>query len=175
MFQVPATVVGMVGSAFMVASFAPGAVGHSPNRETALSAPIAATQINDLKADRIFAPVVASNRHTVSVVELVGVSRVQVVLKDENGQVLFHSNPDINTTFVSKDTDLPVLTVKEGAGSNVKEQPVSRGASDEGATPKKRTQTHGCIGSVSPLAQAGREVLPSLCVTSLGGTIQTQG
>ncbi|KAB0269732.1 hypothetical protein [Microvirga brassicacearum] len=176
MFQVPATVMGMIGSAFMVASFAPGAVGHAANSEMESAAFIAKSQTVDAsgKRDRVTAPVTAKSRQAVSVVELVGVSRVQVVLKDENGVVLFRSDPQTNTTYVARDTDLPVITVKHETGSQTKPQPVSRESSEESVAPKRRAHPYGCVGAVSPLARAGNEAAPSLCVTSLESGIQAR-
>jgi hypothetical protein len=100
---------------------------------------------------------------------------VKVVLKDENGDVLFRSDPQTNTTYFSKDTDLPVLTLKQESTSDVSRQPISRESSDETIAPKRRTQPYGCLGAVSPLAQAGKEAAPSLCVTSLEGETPVQG
>jgi hypothetical protein len=163
MFQVPATVMGMIGSAFMVASFSPGAVGRAGHdMSTTVSQSVATA-----KGDRIAAPMFSAERRSVSVVELVGVSNVKVILKDSKGEVVFQSDPQNNTTYFSKDTDLPVITLKEEASSNVRRSPVTR-QSGEGATaPKRRTQPHGCLGAVSPLAQAGKEAAASLCVTDL--------
>ncbi|MDF2812972.1 MAG: hypothetical protein K0S56_4003 [Microvirga sp.] len=180
MFQVPATVMGMIGSAFMVASFAPGAVSHAANSEIESAGFIAKSQTKSQtvdahgKTDRVAAPVTAKSRQTVSVVELVGVSRVQVVLKDENGMVLFRSDPQTNTTYVARDADLPVITVKQETGSEAKPQPVSRESSDESVAPKRRAHPYGCVGAVSPLARAGKEAAPSLCVTSLESGIQAR-
>ena len=171
MFHLPATVIGMIGSAFMVASFAPGAVGQA-NPDSVVG--VQTVQAGS-KSDRI-APLRASSApRIVSVVELVGVSSVTVVLKDQDGSVLFRSDPQTNTTYYSKDTDLPVLTLKEETASSVTRQPVSRETSQDSTAPKRRSQPHGCIGAVSPLAQAGKEAAPSLCVTKLIDATLSQG
>jgi hypothetical protein len=164
MFQVPAIVIGMVGSAFMVASFAQSAAGDPVGRGLSV---ISQTAVSAGKSDRVAAPVAASERKSVSVVELVGVSQVKVVLKDASGNVLFTSDPQSNTTYFSKDTDLPVITLKEESASSVTSRPVTRQSGDNSDAPKRRGQPHGCIGAVSPLAQAGKEAAASLCVTSL--------
>ncbi|WP_210497157.1 hypothetical protein [Microvirga antarctica] len=176
MFHLPAAVTGMIGSAFMVASFAPGAISDDVGRDAVGTSSIAVSRGVEsfAKADRLAPASPAGSRHGVSVVELVGVSNVRVVLKDDNGNVLFSSDPKSNTTYYSKDTDLPVLTLKEEPASLVKRQPVSRGASEDDAAPKRRAQPHGCLGSVSPLAQAGKESGPSLCVTHLDRAIPTR-
>ena len=110
------------------------------------------------------APAPAVERKSVSVVELVGVSQVKLVLKDAQGNVLFASDPQSNTTYFSKDTDLPVVTLKEENGSSVMSRPVTRQSGDSSDAPKRRGQPHGYIGAVSPLAQAGKEAAASLCV-----------
>lgn len=166
MFQVPATVMGMIGSAFMVASFSPGAVGRAGN-DVSAPAPLSQSVVATAKGDRVAAPVMATERRSVSVVELVGVSNVKVVLKDTSGEILFQSDPRSNTTYFSKDTDLPVITLKEEASSDVRRTPVTRQSGEETTAPKRRGQPHGCLGAVSPLAQAGKEAAASLCVTGL--------
>jgi len=166
MFQVPAIVMGMIGSAFMVASFAPSAAGDAVGGDRALAA-VSQIAVATGKSDRMAAPAPAIERKSVSVVELVGVSQVKLVLKDAQGNVLFASDPQSNTTYFSKDTDLPVVTLKEENGSSVTSRPVTRQSGDNSDAPKRRGQPHGCIGAVSPLAQAGKEAAASLCVTSL--------
>jgi hypothetical protein len=176
MFQVPATVMGMIGSAFMVASFAPGAIGDAVGGDRAHSlTALSQTAGSRGKSDRIAAPVTAAERRSVSVVELVGISQVKVILKDANGDVLFTSDPQSNTTYFSKDTDLPVITLKEESASHVTSRPATRQSGDDSTAPKRRGQPHGCIGAVSPLAQAGKEAAASLCVTSLEDRHQIHG
>jgi len=129
-----------------------------------------ATAVQDqVKADRLAPPVAAKARATVSSVEVIGLSDARVVLRDRNGEILFRSDPVTNTTLVAKDSELPVITLKETATSSVVRQPVSSDGHEHDATPSedRRQATPGCEGPVSPLVKQAQGRGPGLCVVQL--------
>jgi len=165
MIGAPATLTGMAGMAVLLASFAPAAVGGHPSAQVA---PAASVEIR--KGDRITPPVAAKNRASVSSVELVGVSNATVILRDRSGAVLFRSDPLTNTTLVTKDADLPVVTLKEERTSPVVRHPIlSREGSEAPQPPQGRTTMPGCEASLSPLAKSGASRVPGLCLVELEG------
>jgi hypothetical protein len=160
MFGTPATLIGMAGTALLLASVVPESVASQFRFGEA-------TLIRDqVKADRLAPPVAATARATVSSVEVIGLSNASVVLRDRNGDVLFRSDPVTNTTLVAKDSDLPVITLKETATSPVARQPVS---SDGHPTPSedRAKAMPGCEGPVSPLVKQAQGRVPGLCVVQL--------
>jgi hypothetical protein len=173
MFRTPATVIGLAGAAFLAGGLAPNAfsIASMAKSEPALDRAALRQQVQaSAKADRLQAPVAAQDRLTVSVVEVVGVSRATVILRDRNGQVLYSADPDGGTTTFAKDTDLPVITLREeDRGSTVQQHPAARREGNEApsTTPQKRRNPVGCLGDVSPLARASADRSPSLCLALL--------
>jgi hypothetical protein len=169
MFGTPASLVGMVGTAFLVASFAPTMRDHVSPAASREVIPAAAT-----KADRLSFPRAANERATVAVIELVGISQATVILRNRDGRLLYRSDPLTNTTLVAKDAELPVVTLKEGAASPV----VQRSASPPQASPPQESEQPngkelkvvplGCEGTVSSLVGEGGR-LPGRCLAELSG------
>jgi hypothetical protein len=163
MIGIPATLIGMAGTAVLLASLAPsGLIGSYHPGQSQAHAGVG-------KMDRLSAPVPAKERATVSSVELVGVSKAIVILRDRNGTILFRSDPLTNTTLIAKDTDLPVVTLKEEGSSPVVHQPIPSREGNEPPPPKERAKrVPGCEAPVSPLAGQGRDRLPGLCLVEAG-------
>jgi hypothetical protein len=164
MIGAPATLIGMAGTAVLLASLAPAAVGHPSTRPDATVA-----VADSLKGDRIATPVAAKTRASVSSVELVGISNATVILRDRSGAILFRSDPLTNTTLVTKDADLPVVTLKEQGTSPVVQQPIpSREGSETPQPPQGRTTPPGCEAPLSPLASRSlTNRIPGLCLVGL--------
>ena len=159
MFGIPATLIGATGTAVLLASLAPVALGGNQQASTALA------PAHSVKADRISPPIPAQQRTSVSSVEVVGVSNATVILRDRSGAVLYRSDPLTNTTLVAKDADLPVVTLKEESVSPVVRQPVpSREGNEVPATKGRTKSVPGCEAPVSPLASQGRDRMPGLCL-----------
>ncbi|MEE1654788.1 hypothetical protein VB618_01160 [Microvirga sp. CF3062] len=117
----------------------------------------------------MMAPVQSANPATVSTVELVGVSQAMVILRDRDGKVLYKSDPHSGTTIYARDTDLPVVTLKENVQAPATQHPVSQQEGIEAPReqkPKARKPV-GCLGDVSPLAKASADRMPSLCLAFL--------
>jgi hypothetical protein len=170
MFRTPVALVGLAGAFFVAGSFAPASFNMSPliqSEALALAGSVSA------KGDRIAAPVPASKPTTVSIVELVGVANAEVILRDHDGKVLYKSDPRTGVTTFARDTDLPVVTLKEEAQGPVAQHPVRRQEGNE--TPQERKPKSrnpvGCVGDVSPLAKASANRMPSLCLALLEQTL----
>lgn len=166
MFRTPVALVGLAGAFFVAGSFAPSSFTISPliqSEAMALAGSVSA------KGDRMAAPVPGGRPATVSIVELVGVTNAAVILRDQNGTVLYRSDPRTGTTTFARDTDLPVVTLKEESPGPVAQHPARRQEGNEAPQqqkPKSRNPI-GCVGDVSPLAKASANRMPSLCLALL--------
>jgi hypothetical protein len=165
MFRTPVALVGLAGAFFVAGSFAPASFSMSPLAQSAL--PFETSM--STKGDRVAAPVPARNPTAVSIVELIGVANAAVILRDHDGKVLYKSDPRTGITFFARDTDLPVVTVKEEVQDPVAQHPARRQEGNETPQqqkPKSRNPV-GCMGDVSPLAKASANRMPSLCLALL--------
>ena len=175
MHQAFAHLTGIAGLALFLANFVPDALNASvaaflPQHAAAAGSP---TPVNRaLKADRS-----ASSRPTprpaaVSSVEVVGVSETTLILRDRLGNVLYRSDPLTNTTLVSKDADIPSITVKEAIRSpTVTRQAPPAPDAREGMDKNKgkRSVPAGCEGIVSSLVDHEIRRVPSLCLALADG------
>jgi len=99
----------------------------------------------------------------ITTVEVVGVENTAIVYRDRDGNVLFKTDPVSNVTMVAKDVQLPEVTIRELANSNVKIVAI------EGLRPtlSPTAPGNGCEPSVP--AYAGNEKYsrePSRCITA---------
>jgi hypothetical protein len=156
--------IGTAGVVFLASSLLPGSFGSSPSGTLPVVAPVEVSS----KGDRLAPPAPVRERSTVTSVELIGVNQAVVILRDQNGRILFQSNPLTNTTVVARDAELPVITLKQEEKSPVVQQepsPQREGEQAPAATGRK-VKPVGCEGAVSPLAK-GHGGTPSLCLASL--------
>jgi hypothetical protein len=167
MFRTPVALVGLAGAFFVAGSFAPASFSMSPSvHSEALPFEKALTG----KSDRAAAAAPASNPNTVSIVELVGVSQAAVILRDDGGRILYKSDPRTGVTMLARDTELPVVTLKEDMQGPVAQHPVRRQEGNEAPQeqrPKARNPI-GCVRDVSSLVKASADRLPSLCLAQVG-------
>jgi len=166
MFRTPVALVGLAGVFFVAGSFAPDVFSVSPLAQSdgsrlALAAPT--------KGDRVAGPVSVGSPTSVSIVEVVGVTDATVILRDRDGQVLYKSDPRVGVTSYARNTDLPVLTLKEEMRGPSSQHPVNRREGNETPQPQKQKTRNpvGCMGDVSPLVKASANRMPSLCLASL--------
>ena len=166
MFRTPVALVGLAGAFFVAGSFAPASFSMSPwvqSEAFALAGSVSA------KGDRVAAPAPSGKPATVSIVELVGVTNAAVILRGHDGRVLYKSDPRTGITTLARDTELPVVTVKEEMLGTVAQHPARRQEGNEAPQeqkPRKRNPV-GCVGDVSPLAKASADRMPSLCLAQL--------
>ncbi len=169
MLDTPATFMVMAGAAFLAASYGPAAwnARSAPMQELA---PVAISHTG--KGDRLQAPRPSTARSSVSTVEIVGVSKATVVLRDRDGTVLYRSDPLSNATVIAKDASLPIVTLKDTPQNPAAERnplepsPVGPSVQDEGRGPARDTvrtpRTFGCESAVSPLVR-GSDRAPGRC------------
>lgn len=63
-------------------------------------------------------------RTPVATVEIVGVRNAAIVYRDRSGNILFKTDPVANVTVVAKNVELPELTLRETAASEVVRMPL---------------------------------------------------
>jgi hypothetical protein len=168
MLRASMTLLGLAGIGFLAGGFA---VANSETDSFAHSKEIlraALMQQQASKADRLAARDADIQRNSVSIVEIVGLTQATVILRGSDGEVLYRSDPRSGTTTFAKNTELPVLTMKEEmTGPVVQHPPVNRREGSEEVRKEKRSRPVGCMGDVSPLARASADRMPSLCLAAL--------
>ncbi|WP_134497504.1 hypothetical protein [Microvirga pakistanensis] len=123
------------------------------------------------KGDRLTAPRPADDRTGVSIVEIVGLTHATIVLRGDDGEVLFRSDPRSGITTVSKNTEIPVMATRdELQAPAVQQAPVAREGENEPRKQKRKTPV-GCMGDVSPLASASANRMPSLCLALMDRSV----
>lgn len=149
MLKFSAGLVAVFGASFLLGTYANTALGGlaSPAEAASPSA----------RGDRLAAPVPVAPR-PVGTVEVVGLDGATVILRDKAGEVVFRHDGARNTTIVSRDVDMPTITVRQRNDSPVLQQPPQKPAA-----PARRTV--GCEGIVSSLVKSEVARIPSLCVT----------
>ena len=172
MLRASMTLVGLAGISFLAGSFP--LANSEPDSFTKSKdiLRIAMTQQNAVKGNRMAVWDGDIRQNTVSIVEIVGLNQATIILRDSSGEVLYRSDPRSGTTTFSKNTELPVLTMREETrGPSVQHPPVMRREGSEEPQKEKRRSTAGCIGDVSPLARASANRMPSLCLASLNHSL----
>ncbi len=175
MVSTPAALIGLTGVVFLAGSFVPAAFNiASLAQSPGLLVQAAAGQGGaSPKGDRMAEPLPADSRAPVSTVELVGLTHATIILRDRDGKVLYRSDPRFGITTYSKNTDLPVITLKEDVRGPVVQHPQTNREGTEmpqDQKPKRRNPV-GCMGDVSPLAKAGADRTSSLCLAQLGQSL----
>lgn len=160
MFQPVSVLLGVTGAAVLLVNLAHSALdGPSPAARPAFQS---STSVNtSSKSDRPMPARPAQDVSAVSSVELVGVTNTTVILRDRMGNVLYRSDALTNTTVVSKNADIPTVTVKQAADSPVVQKPAPAKQIESKEERKGRT---GCEGVVSALANPDLGRVPGLCL-----------
>jgi hypothetical protein len=103
----------------------------------------------------------------ITTVEVVGVENTAIVYRDRDGNVLFKTDPVSNVTMVAKDVQLPEVTIRELASSNVQIVAIEDLRPTLSPTLSPTAPGDGCEPSVP--AYAGNEKFsqePSRCITA---------
>jgi len=156
----------LAGSAILAGGIAFADSGIASLRSSLLQAALFEEQAAP-KSDRLMAARSADDPASVSIVEIVGLSRATVILRGDNGEVLYRSDPRSGITTISKNTEIPILTVKEDLQTRPVSHPPATREGNDGPRKQKRQTPIGCMGDVSPLARASANRMPSLCLASL--------
>ena len=115
------------------------------------------------KADSLPKSANSGTPRRITTVEVVGVENTAIVYRDPDGNVLFKTDPVSNVTMVAKDVQLPEVTIRELASSNVQIVAIE----DLRPTLSPTAPGDGCEPSVP--AYAGNEKFsqePSRCITA---------
>lgn len=178
MLSAPAIIFGAAGAVFMIGGFASASLELASLAQTRgslarsfLERTPTQTWLPSGKGDRMAGPwsgrpLANHERRRVSVVEIVGLAQASVILRSESGEVLYRSDPRSGTTLLVKNTDLPVITLKEEEPAPAM-QPNPVRAQEPPPVPrdqKPRRSPEGCLRDISPLAKAAGERNPSLCL-----------
>ena len=114
----------------------------------------------DNKTDALPVPAAPQTRAEIKSVEVVGVRGASIVYRDRNGNILFQTDPLANVTVVSKNVELPEVTIRESETTKVERIPASE--ADRSAKP------HGCESEFARPAPEALTRMSSRCVTELG-------
>jgi hypothetical protein len=97
-------------------------------------------------------------RPEIKFVEVIGVRDAAIVYRDREGNVLFQTDPLANVTIVSKNIELPEITIRETESTKVERIPV------DGASPSK---PHGCESAFARPSPESLTRTSSRCITAL--------
>jgi len=166
MFRTPVALVGLAGVFFVAGSFAPTSFSMAPLAQSDAAHRTAQVSV---KGDRVAQPAPAIRPMSVSIVELVGIARATVILRDADGTVLYKADPQNGVTTLARDTELPVVTLSEEMQGPVARHSGNRQEGNEAPREQKQKSRNpvGCMSDVSPLVKASANRLPSLCLASL--------
>jgi hypothetical protein len=115
-------------------------------------------QVNrERKGDALPVPVNTQDRSEIKTVEVIGVRDASIVYRDRGGNILFQTDPLANVTVVTKNVDLPEVTIRETETTKVERVPAENIGS---ATPPK-----GCESAFARPAPESLTRTSSRCVT----------
>jgi hypothetical protein len=114
------------------------------------------------KGDRLPVPATAQIRNEIKSVEVIGLSNASIVYRDRAGNILFQTDPLANVTIVTKNVDLPEVTIRDSEASKVERLPA------EEAGPSNRP--HGCESAFARPSPESLTRTSSRCVTHLAPT-----
>jgi hypothetical protein len=159
--ETPATFMGFAAAAFLLASFAPAVLESDSAMQPAMvqtSTAIAG------KGDQIAARTPRA-QIPVATVDVVGVTHTAVILRDGAGRVLYRSDPVTNTTVIARDTEMPLVTVKQNLQSPTVQQPVEEQRSrDRPGLRERKGPPVGCEAVVSALVDRAANRPLGLCL-----------
>jgi hypothetical protein len=118
------------------------------------------TSVNrERKGDALPRSVAPQTRNKITTVEVVGVRNATIVYRDRSGNILFQTDPLTNVTVVTKNVELPEVTIRETESTEVERIPAENTGSS--APPQ------GCESAFARPAPESLTRTPSRCVTKL--------
>jgi hypothetical protein len=111
------------------------------------------------KGDKLPVNGAVQTRNEIKSVEVIGLRGAAIVYRDRNGNVLFRTDPIDNVTVVTKNVDLPEVTIRENHGVQVERVPVDEAGP---AAP-----LHGCESAFARPAPESLTRAANRCVTEL--------
>ncbi|KAA2237224.1 hypothetical protein [Salinarimonas soli] len=149
MLKFSAGLVAVFGASFMLGTYVNASLGLTGGAQAGGVS---------TKGNRMAASAGPAAPRPVATIEVLGLDGATVILRDKAGEIVYRHDGARNTTIVSRDVDLPTITVRERADSPTQPQPVQKPA-----TPSRKTV--GCEGVVSTLVKSEMARIPSLCLT----------
>lgn len=128
---------------------------------TASSEPATFAVNRDGKGDKLPASEVSHVRAEIKSVEVIGVTNASIVYRDRDGNVLYRTDPLANVTVVTKNVELPEVTIRENETVEIERVPV-----EEAETPRS-AQPHGCESAFARPSPESLTRMSSRCVTDL--------
>ncbi len=92
-------------------------------------------------------------------VEVIGLSNASIVYRDRDGNILYRTDPLANVTVVSKNIELPEVTIRETEAAEVERIPVEEASPD--------TRPHGCESAFARPSPESLTRMSSRCVTDI--------
>lgn len=179
----------VIGISALVAGTAVGFSSALSARDSkaAVSREAIAAQIDRTqKSDRLVIGAAAnSKKHSISTVEVVGVSDAAIVYRDRDGNLLYRSDPLSNATLITKGVVLPEVTVREVPGRAVhpvtttvpaKIAPVEsadrRQPAPHNGEVRRTRIPEGCDAAASPIAAPQMAHILSKCMVALPSPVK---
>jgi len=113
--------------------------------EANASANLSLMHVNrDAKSDALPLSQAAQVRLEIKSVEVVGVRDASIVYRDRDGNILFKTDPLANVTVVTKNVELPAVTIRETADTKVERHNVEKPAANPLEAAPGSPPPHGC-------------------------------
>jgi hypothetical protein len=154
-----ATSIGIIG-VLSIALVADSIVALREANATRLASAGDRTIINrENKTNALVSPQVSTQRIPIKTVEVVGIRNAAIVYRDRDGNILFRTDPVANVTVVAKNVDLPEVTIRDTAATQVKRMSVDRPAPTE--------QPQGCESAFARPAPAELTRISNRCLAEI--------
>jgi hypothetical protein len=150
---------GLAGAVFSVGFLGDELFSTQAAHAAAAEAQTASAVNRAAKTDALPVPNNPQERAEIKSVEVVGIRGASVVYRDRSGNVLFQTDPLANVTVVTKNVELPEVTIREAETTKVERLPADE--ADRTARP------HGCESSFARPAPESLTRTSSRCVTNV--------
>jgi hypothetical protein len=111
------------------------------------------------KTNALVSPQGSVQRIPIKTVEVVGIRNAAIVYRDRDGNILFRTDPVANVTVVAKNVDLPEVTIRDTAATEVKRMSVGR--------PEPTEQPQGCESAFARPAPTELTRISSRCLADI--------
>jgi hypothetical protein len=150
---------GLAGAALSVGLFGDDFLAPQTAHAAPVEAQTVSTVNREAKSDALPVPAHSQERAEIKSVEVIGLRGASIVYRDRGGNVLFQTDPLANVTVVSKNVELPEVTIRETETTKVERIPADE--ADRSAKP------HGCESAFARPAPESLTRMSSRCVTQL--------
>jgi hypothetical protein len=109
------------------------------------------------KSDALPVPSSSEPRSEIKTVEVIGVRDAAIVYRDRSGNILFQTDPLANVTIVTKNVDLPEVTIRETETTEIERVPAEKTG--------RSTPPDGCESAFARPSPESLTRTSSRCVT----------